>query len=157
MLDQSRKIYFSPEDDTKSAYLAWVKTATKGIYIADYSFNMVELVDTLIEKYKSGIPVKLVLDKSQSHGSTEEPEVQRLREANIPLMVGTSPEHHIMHSKYTVIDGNQVEYGSWNYTEVASKESNFIIIENNEAMALLFLKDWNLQWDWISVHEKQTP
>lgn len=149
-----RRFYFSPKQDVTKAFLSFVGKAKREVLIADYSFNLKPLVDLLIQKHKSGVDVRLVLDRSQSKGSTEEPELALLRQAGIPMMVGTSSDHHIMHDKYAVVDGKWVEHGSWNMTRVASLESNFIVIEENRKVAGIFAADWGYQWSWIHQNEE---
>lgn len=152
-----RTIYFSPQDDTTDAFLAFIKTAKKSIRLADFSFNLVPLVDLLIQMFKAGIDIQLVLDRSQSAGKTEVPEVAALRAAGIPMQIGTSEDHKIMHNKFTVIDGEVAQYGSWNYTAVASDEDNFFVIDYEAVVAQAFTDDWQKMFDWIKANESQTP
>lgn len=155
MIDATRKTYFAPDDDTITTFLAFVQTAQKKIRIADYSFNMDKLVDILIQKHQSGVDVALVLDKSQAGGKSEVPEVQKLKDAGIPFVTGTSEKHKIMHHKFCVIDDEWVESGSWNFTETAAKENNYFDIEHSTDRALMFSQNWQKMWDWISANEKQ--
>jgi phosphatidylserine/phosphatidylglycerophosphate/cardiolipin synthase-like enzyme len=156
MLDNTRKTYFSPQDDTLQAFLNFIQTAQKKIRIADYSFNLKPLVELLIEKRKAGIDVQLVLDKSQSEGVTEKPEIKQLRAAKIPFVIGTSDKHQIMHNKFTIIDDSWVQSGSWNYTVAASDEDNFFDIEHSVDRAGFFTADWQRMFDWISQNEPQS-
>ncbi len=153
MIDATRKIYFSPDDDTVDAFLAFIKSATKKILIADYSFNLDPLVEVLMQKHQEGVDVQLVLDRSQAAGSTEKPEVAKLKAAGISYVVGTSDKHKIMHNKFTIIDDTVVQYGSWNYTKAASDENNFFVVENNSDIAAVFKNHWQEMWDWISKNE----
>ena len=155
MLDNTRKTYFSPQDDTLKAFLDFIGTAKKKIRIADYSFNLDPLVDLLIEKHKAGVDVMLVLDKSQSAGTTEKPEITKLREAKVPFVLGTSDKHKIMHNKFTILDDQWVQSGSWNYTNAASDEDNFFDIEHSVDRATFFTADWQKMYDWISKNEPQ--
>src|SRR5665213_2992319 len=117
-------VYNSPEDDTLTEFKNLLSAATVSIHLADYSFNLMEVVDILAGKLKTGIDVKLVLDKSQSAGKTEVPEIKALQAAGVPLVIVESSLHQIMHNKFTVLDGHIVQTGSWNYTTAASKENN---------------------------------
>lgn len=155
MLDQTRKFYFSPDDDTQNAFLDFIKTATKQILIADYSFNLEPLVQDLITLHQNGIDVQLVLDKSQSAGNTEKPVLDQLKQAGVPMIIGTSSLRKIMHDKFTVIDSEWIQAGSWNYTATASKEDNFFFIEHNPDLAVLFIQKWQAMHDWIVAHEPQ--
>lgn len=131
------QIYFSPEDDTQGEFLALLDGATGSIHLADYSFNIPQVVDVLVKKHLSGLDVKLVLDNSQSKGSTEIPEIQQLRDNHVPTVIVESIDHKIEHDKFTVID-NIAQAGSWNYTTTASKENNFYFVFNNSAVSQAF-------------------
>lgn len=155
MIDNTRKTYFSPQDDTLKAFLDFISSAKKKIRIADYSFNLEQVVDILIKKHKADIDVKLVLDKSQSTGSGEKPQIAKMLKAKIPFVIGTSDLHQIMHNKFTIIDDEWVESGSWNYTNAASDENNFFDIEHSIDRATLFTADWQQMYDWISQNETQ--
>lgn len=126
-------IYNSPEDDTQTEFLNFLTSAQTSIHIADYSFNMMEAVTILVEKMKAGLEVKLVLDKSQSVGKTEVPEVKALQAAGVPTVIVESSLHEIMHNKFALVDGHLTLDGSWNFTTAASKENNnFFVFDDND-------------------------
>jgi phosphatidylserine/phosphatidylglycerophosphate/cardiolipin synthase-like enzyme len=156
MLDNTRKTYFSPDDDTIKAFLNFVQTANKKIRIADYSFNLEPLVQLLIQKQKAGVEVKLVLDKTQAAGPSERPIIEQLKAANILMMIGTSSLKKIMHNKFAIIDDEWVQSGSWNYTATAAKEDNFFDIEHSPDRAAKFTSYWQKMWDWIQQNEPQS-
>lgn len=153
MIDNTRKTYFSPQDDTLQAFLDFISTAKHTIRIADYSFNLIPLVNLLIEKHENHVDVQLVLDKSQSTGTTEKPAIAKLKKAHIPFVVGTSDKHQIMHNKFTILDDAWVQSGSWNYTAAASDEDNFFDIEHSVERAQAFTNDWQKMFNWISKNE----
>ncbi len=155
MLDQTRQTFFSPEDDTLAAFLKFVGSAQTLIRIADYSFNLVPLVDLLLTKHQAGVDVALVLDRTQAAGATEKPQLDRLKVAGIPFVVGTSTKHKIMHAKFCVVEQDWITSGSWNYTAAASDEDNHLDLEHNETRAKWFLERWQEMWDWISANELQ--
>lgn len=116
---------FAPFDDTTAAFLTFVGSAQKSLDINIYGFHLPALTATLIAKHQAGVRVSVILDHSQERGKAEAGEVQKLVEAGVPLLVGTSPVHgQILHSKFTVVDGVSVEHGSWNYSLSASQQSN---------------------------------
>lgn len=116
---------FAPFDDTTAAFLAFVSSARKSLDVNIYGFHLPALTATLIAKHRAGVRVSIILDHSQEQGKAERGEVQKLVDAGVPLLVGTSPVHgQILHSKFTVVDGHSVEHGSWNYSLSASQQSN---------------------------------
>lgn len=140
-------LFNSPEDNTQAEYLSLIEGASKSIDIADYSFNIMPLVDDLIAKAEAGIAVRLVLDLSQSSGSTEKPAITALKACKaIHMVIVESIDNAIMHNKFTCIDGHITEDGSWNYTTAASKENNnyFVfdddLIENDFSVTAVFEK-----------------
>jgi phosphatidylserine/phosphatidylglycerophosphate/cardiolipin synthase-like enzyme len=153
--EYSRTFYFSPDDDVQDAFLAFVNSAKTSIRLADFSFNLPALVDILIAKHQAGVDVQLVLDRSQSAGPTEVPQIERLRAAGVPLVIGTSDQHRIMHDKFLIVDGEAVLYGSYNFTVAAQKESNFIVTENNTDLAALFTAAFTAIQSWIVANCKQ--
>ena len=129
-------LFNSPEDNTQAEFMSLLEGATKSIHIADYSFNIPEVVDVLIAKAKAGVDVKLVLDNSQSKGKTEVPAITSLKaEPTIKMVIVESDMNQIMHNKSTVIDGHITETGSWNYTTAASKENNNFFVFDDELIS----------------------
>lgn len=164
-LPDGRQLYHTPLPDTPAEALQaltdfW-ESATKSVFIVDYSFNLPlfeTMVPALLEK---GIQVTLVLDRSQSKGTTEVPLITALRalETKYPtlftMVIGTSSMHQIIHDKFTVVDGVDAEYGSFNYTSAAGKEDNFFFIERNSSVASDLLEIGNGIKDWIVTNEPQ--
>lgn len=158
MIDATRQTYFSPADKTTEAYLRFLDTAKVKVRIAIYSFNMDAIVTKLIDLHKRGVDVALVLDRSQAAGTaSERTEVAKLQAAGVPLVIGTSDHHQIMHSKFTVIDDEWTQSGSWNYTNRASDQDNFFDIEHNPERAAAFTATWEKMWLWITVHPSRRP
>lgn len=155
MLKIGQETYFAPDDDCEAALLAFIASATHTVRIADYSFNLESLTDTLIRQHAAGIDVQLVLDRSQAAGSSERPIVAELRAAGVPLVVGTSDKHRIQHQKFVVIDGIAVLSGSYNFTHTASLENNYFDIAHNPLRAQAFTDAWQKMWNWISANEPQ--
>jgi phosphatidylserine/phosphatidylglycerophosphate/cardiolipin synthase-like enzyme len=134
-------LFNSPEDNTQAEFLSILEGVTKSIHLADYSFNMQEVVAILIAKAKAGVEVKLVLDNSQSKGNSEVPEITTLKATpEIHMVIVESDMNQIMHNKSTVIDGHITETGSWNYTTTASKENNNFFVFDDD----LIPQDFNV-------------
>lgn len=158
MIDNTRKTYFSPDDDTVSAFLAFIQSAQHKIRIADYAFNLEPLVELLIEKHKQGVDVQLVLDKSESTMKSEAEAIKQLSDAGVMFVVGTSSkDHQIMHNKFAIVDDSWVQSGSWNYTNAAADEDNFFDIEHSTERARAFTADWQKMYDWIITNERRIP
>ncbi len=145
---------FAPDDDTTGEFLRFVGRARRSIHILIFGYHLPALTDLLIAKHGSGVSVRLLLDHSQSKGHAEAGEVARLLAAHLDVVVGTSPVHHqILHSKFTVVDGEWVEDGSWNYSLSAPSQANTMNFVQDAARAAEFIAHWQRLRDWIVANE----
>jgi phosphatidylserine/phosphatidylglycerophosphate/cardiolipin synthase-like enzyme len=147
--------FFSPDDDTQKVFLDFIRSTKQHLRIAIYSLHLPPLVDDLIQLHRSGVNIALVCDHSQAEGRYEHPEIEQLRLAGVPFVVGTSQKHKIMHHKFAVKDKVAVESGSWNFSLSASEESNYFDIIESWDRAATFLSKWQEMWNWISENEPQ--
>lgn len=150
----SVRTLFSPFDDTTTAFLDFIQTATKSISVVIYGFHLAKLTDALIAKQQAGVRVSLILDHSQSAGVAERSEVARLKAAGVPFLIGASPVHRqILHSKFTVIDDARVEHGSWNYSLSAAQQSNTMTFVDDPQYAQAFVRHHDRLVAFIRLHE----
>ena len=147
--------FFSPDDDTQQVFLDFLGQAQQNIYIAIYGWHLPPAVAILLAKQHAGIPVALVMDHLQATGRYEAPEVTQLVQGGCDVTIGTSQKHKILHHKFAVVDQTHVLAGSWNFSESASLENNYLQIVSNAEMAALFLAKWHEMNDWIRTHEPQ--
>lgn len=156
MLDYGLKIqtFFSPDDDTQSVFLDFIRSTQSHLRIAVYGLHLPPLIDELIELHKRGVDIALVCDHTQARGKYEKPEIIQLLQAGVPLLEGTSEKHKIMHHKFAVRDKSAVLSGSWNFSQSASDESNYFDIIESPERAALFLSKWQEMWNWIASHEQ---
>lgn len=145
---------FSPFEDTTAEFILFVGAAQRSIYVCIYGYHLPALTDLLIAKHQAGVTVELILDHTQAAGCAERSEVQRLIDAKIPLLIGTSPVHHqILHSKFTVVDEEAVEFGSWNYSLSASQQSNTMTEVRHADYAAVFLNHFDRLRSFILLSE----
>lgn len=145
---------FAPFDSVTDAYLAFLQSARRSVYIVCYGFTLAPLMDTLIAQHQAGVRVSLILDHTQAAGVAERVQVQRLLDAQVPLFIGTSPVHRqILHSKFTVVDERAVESGSWNYSLSASAQSNTLTFVEDADYARAYLEHFHRLWGFIHLHE----
>jgi phosphatidylserine/phosphatidylglycerophosphate/cardiolipin synthase-like enzyme len=123
--DFSFKTLWSPDDNVWSEILATINGAQKSILMMIYAFTKPELCDAIIAKHNAGLTVQCVLDLSQSTGTAERVQVQRLKDAGIDVVIGTSPvAHQIMHEKALIVDGTLTMTGSFNFSDSAETQVN---------------------------------
>lgn len=146
---------FAPFDDTAGEFLRFIQSAQSSIDMQIYGCHLPALTQALIAKHQAGVRVSIILDHTQAEGTAEAGEVQKLVDAGVPLLVGTSPVHHaILHSKFTVIDEQSVEHGSWNYSLSASQQSNDMhYVEGSAEYAAAYLRHHDRIRAFILLHE----
>jgi phosphatidylserine/phosphatidylglycerophosphate/cardiolipin synthase-like enzyme len=134
--------HFAPYDDVSSALVELANEATQSIHIDVYGFTFIPLMDALIAKHQAGITVNVVADHSQAEGTAELPQLQRLVNAGIDVLIGTSSRGAIDHSKYIVIDSLVVGYGSFNFSLSAESQDNTFSIRSDQGLVQAFLRNW---------------
>jgi phosphatidylserine/phosphatidylglycerophosphate/cardiolipin synthase-like enzyme len=138
------KTTFAPYDVPDPAHhiLDIVNGATLTIRIDVYGFTWAPLMDALITAHQRGIDVSIVADHSQSAGTAERPQLQRLVDAGIPVLIGVSARGGINHSKYVIADGHVVGFGSFNFSASALAQDNTFTETNDANMVPVFVANW---------------
>lgn len=135
--DTMVEVYFSPEDDPIDRIVPLVAAAQESIHFLAYSFTSDELADAMLERFRSGVEVRGVMDAQQatSNIGTEYP---RLVDSGLPVRLDGIAG--LMHHKVIIIDGEIVVTGSYNFS--ASAENN-----NDENVLILFSADLAGQYE----------
>ncbi len=142
--------FFSPRGGIEQQILTSIGGAVATIEMAAYAFTNENIAKALIDAVKRGVKVSLVMDKSQTKGSQASLH-DELEKAGTAIRL-ISPPGGIMHDKFIIVDGKNVEWGSYNYTGRA-EDANF---EN-----ATFLSNGNLAQgyhsDFVSIFSQATP
>jgi len=142
--------FFSPKGGIEQRILTGIGAAAETIEMAAYAFTNENIGVALIDAIKRGVKVSLVMDRSETKGpqASLHDELEKAGSA-IRLI---SPHGGIMHDKFIIVDGKNVEWGSYNYTGRA-EDTNF---EN-----ATFLSNDNLAQkyhsDFVSIYNQATP
>ncbi len=117
--------FFCPEDHCSSVVIRWISKANSSIDLAMYSFTLDSICDALVNAYKRGVNVRVILEKNQINQWSE---YSKLKRNGIKVMLDRNPRY--MHNKFMVIDGKVVLTGSYNYTKEADtrNDENLIVI-----------------------------
>jgi phosphatidylserine/phosphatidylglycerophosphate/cardiolipin synthase-like enzyme len=98
--------------------VALIDSAVRTVDVADYDFDLTSVSEALARAKGRGLRVRMVTD-SDTLGNVDNAAVAsafgRLREAGITV-VGDG-RRGLMHHKFSVVDGEWVATGSWNYTD----------------------------------------
>ena len=146
----------APYDDTTGAFLALLNSAQKSILISIYGYTLDEATTILIAKHRAGVDVRILFDHTQACGTAEKAQVAKIAAAGIRHWIGTSPDaHQILHSKITVVDGQLVESGSWNYSVSAAKQANTFDLANAPDIAAQYSAFIEGLIAWVQANEPQ--
>ena len=113
--------------------------AEKGILIQAYSFTSAPIAKALVDAYRRGVEVKVILDRSNrtAHYSA----ATFLAHAGIPVWIDA--RHAIAHNKIMIIDGSMILTGSFNFTKAAEQQNaeNLLTIHDS-ALAEQYTANW---------------
>ena len=109
------KVCFSPDEGCERQYILFISNAKKSLDVAIYDINQPEIVNALILSSKKA-KVRVICDAGESKGAHSL--LRKLVNANIPVKYGH--QRGIMHNKFTVVDNEAIETGSFNYTTRAA-------------------------------------
>lgn len=133
------------EERALTVALKTINEAQHQIVVAAYEFTSGPIAKALIAAHQRGIAVYVLADaKENSRGYTQ---VGNLAQAGIPVRLATA--YTIFHNKYMVVDGQNVETGSFNYTGAASERNaeNAVLIRHDPGMADHYGAEWQRLWD----------
>ncbi|MDR3449733.1 MAG: phospholipase D family protein [Alphaproteobacteria bacterium] len=140
------ELAFSPGGGATDLVIKAIQSAHKTIHVASYSFTSRPIAHALIAAHQAGIDVAIVIDH-------EEVEQRRhsvaplLTNAGVPLRVDIV--HALLHDKYMIIDGKNVETGSFNYTAGAEEHNaeNVLVLWDDPKLASAYEANWQSLWD----------
>lgn len=92
--------------------------ATRTLDVADYDFDLANVAEAMARAARRGARVRLVTDTDtmdNTRNTLVQDALRTVKEARIPIE--TDKRQPIMHNKFTVVDGEWVQTGSWNYTD----------------------------------------
>lgn len=139
------EVYFSPQDKTSLRIIQLINNSNKYIYIPAFLITHTNIANALINAYKRGVDVKIILDANSA--STRNTKHQHLRNSGIPLKFENYAGK--LHSKTILIDDEYLIMGSMNFSNSGENKNdeNVIIIKNSEFVKSykeFFIYLWNL-------------
>lgn len=128
--------------------VALMDRATKTIDVADYDFDLADVADAMVRAKKRGVTVRMVTDTDTLTSKNKEIQAAfgKLKGASIPIV--DDRRGPIMHNKFTVVDGEWVETGSWNYTDGDTYHlNNNQIIMHSARLAQNYTTEFNKMFE----------
>ncbi len=112
------EVHFSPDGGCTEAVVKHIDAAHK-IRVQAYGFTSTQIADALIKAKQRGADVEVILDRSDK--TAKNSKAGALMDAKIPVYF--DEKHQIAHNKVMIYDDNQLETGSFNYTDSAEKHN----------------------------------
>lgn len=124
---------FSPYGRALDVVLDGIADARQSILVAEYSFTSKPIATALLNAHKRGIKVFVVAD--QKDNSTGYSAVRFLANEGVPVRLDGN--YAIHHHKFMVIDGVNLETGSFNYSAAAANRNaeNALLLRNVKPLA----------------------
>lgn len=129
---------FTPGEDCEARIVAVIDGARTSIRLQAYSFSSAPVANALIRAHDRHVDVRAILDRSDEtlHGS----KLKALVAAGVPTWVDASEP--IAHLKLLVVDAHLVEFGSYNFTKQAKRNSEVAAFVDDAGLAARFLANW---------------
>jgi len=144
---------FSPDGGARSLILKTINLAEKSIHVAAYSFTSKPVATALLAAHKRGVDVRVVADaKSNGGGYTAATFL-----ANEGVPVRLNAYYAIMHNKFMVVDGRDLQTGSFNFTASAANKNaeNVLVLRDVPELAARYDQEWQRLWDAATPMKKR--
>jgi phosphatidylserine/phosphatidylglycerophosphate/cardiolipin synthase-like enzyme len=133
-------VCFTPGGNCTGAVVQALGDATRTILVQAYSFTSAPIAKALLDAYKRGVQVQVILDKSQR--TEKYSSADFLANQGVPTMIDAN--HAISHNKVMIIDGETVITGSFNFTKAAQeKNAENLLIIRDPALAAQYTQNWD--------------
>jgi phosphatidylserine/phosphatidylglycerophosphate/cardiolipin synthase-like enzyme len=142
-IQSAPEVVFSPNGGATDLVVKTIGQAHASIRVAAYSFTSKPIAEALVKAKKSGIDVRVVVDKSNA---TARYTVATFL-ANQRVLVRVDYRYAMMHDKFIVVDGLAVETGSFNFTAAAeAKNAENVLVLHDPAVAQRYGLEWERLW-----------
>lgn len=150
------QVYFTNPDPTGKAQhqggidehlVALMDRAQKTLDVCVYDFDLTRVATAMADAQRRGVRVRMVTDSDTLKKAKTLQAFTILQEADIPI-VGDS-RNALMHDKFTIVDGEWVQTGSWNYTvaDTYRLNNNLLIIHSSE-----LAENYTAEFEKMFVH-----
>lgn len=140
---------FSPNQGSLPLVLKAINSSQKSIHVAAYSFTSKPIAEALLAAKKRGVDVKVIADQKSNSGKYSATTFL----ANNNVLVKLDGNYPIFHHKFMVIDGINLETGSFNYSAAAADKNaeNVLLLWNVPQITATYDKEWLQLWNEAQV------
>lgn len=120
--------YFAAEDDVADKVVAHLEQAQKSIHFLAFSFTHDGIGKAVLARAKAGVEVSGVFETTGSE--TKYSEYTAMKKAGLDVLQDGNPYN--MHHKVFIIDGREVIFGSFNFSDSADQDNdeNLLIVDD---------------------------
>lgn len=118
------RVYFTPGPDCENNIIKEFKNAKKSVDIAVYAINNPRIYAALADAHKRGVKIRVATDRLESSKKNAKIILGKIESLGIPVRNNKGTKHRIEHNKWAIFDGKRMEYGSYNWTESATKKNS---------------------------------
>jgi phosphatidylserine/phosphatidylglycerophosphate/cardiolipin synthase-like enzyme len=138
-----RDVYFAPGPEPQAAILREIGAARSEILVQAYSFTSKSISAALIDRKRWGVDVRILLDRSNANPGTSQGD--ECASAGISVAIDhAKPVEPISHAKIIIIDGRVGIYGSYNFSDQASKNSEILMVERDPVVVQALVDNWHI-------------
>ena len=112
--------YFSDRNRIADRIISAINRTRHNLDIAVYSITQPDIATAIQAARQRGVRVRIVTDEGQSLDRHSEIGYLRSVGVSVRLSEGFRGQRSLMHNKFAIFDGNQVETGSYNWTTSAT-------------------------------------
>jgi phosphatidylserine/phosphatidylglycerophosphate/cardiolipin synthase-like enzyme len=142
----SYDVGFSPRQGALDVVLKGIGTAQKQILVAAYEFTSKPIAGALVAAQRRGVRVFVVADLKSNGQQKGYGAAQYL--ASHGIQVRLNGNYPIFHHKFLVIDNDDLELGSFNYTAAAERNAeNVLLLWHVPTLAMAYMDEWKSLWD----------
>ena len=137
------EVLFSPGESCRKRIVDLFQQARRNADVCVFTITDDRISDAILAAFRKGTLVRIVSDDDKAFDPGSD--LDRLREAGIPVAVDTSPCH--MHHKFAVFDGRIAVSGSYNWTRSAAdlNEEN-ILVSDDRRIVSAFQTEFDKLW-----------
>lgn len=147
------EVGFSPDGQSLNIVIDGINNAKSTILVAAYSFTSKPVAMALLKAHKRGVKVAVVADMKDN--SKRYSAVTFLANQGVPVRLNGN--YAILHDKFMVIDGQDIETGSFNYSAAAVdlNAENVLMLRNVKPLADAYASQWQVLWNGgVDLHAR---
>ncbi len=139
------EVFFSPDGGARQRLIRAIQESRTSIDIAVYSFNSLDLAESLFAARDRGVRVRLILDRGEYR--TGGAAARAIQKNNLPMRLLGMRDQSLMHDKFAVFDNRLVATGSYNWTGAAeyTNHENLVLLDDRDLVER-FQREFERLW-----------